>query len=63
MSGKCVYCNEGEVIESQEKNHKVKVLGQEVVLPVAIVGRCNKCGQVNYALRDNSVFLDSAEDK
>jgi len=48
---KCQICDEGEVVETEEKNHKTMVLGQELTIPEAIVGRCDKCGTVNYAFR------------
>lgn len=51
ISGKCSICGEGDVIQTEEKNHETMVLGQKVVIPDAIVGTCNKCGKVNYAMR------------
>ena len=48
---KCQICDKGEVVETEEKNHKTMVLGQEMTIPEAIVGRCDTCGAVNYALK------------
>ncbi|MBA7678886.1 hypothetical protein ES703_87165 [subsurface metagenome] len=48
---KCQICDKGEVVEKEEKNHKAMVLGQELTIPEAIVGRCDTCGAVNYAFR------------
>ena len=48
---KCQICDKGEVVETEEKNHKTIVRGQELTIPEAIVGRCDTCGSVNYALR------------
>jgi len=47
----CQICGKGKVVETKEKNHKTMVLGQELTIPEAIVGRCDTCGTVNYALR------------
>ena len=58
---KCQICDKGEVVETEEKNHKTMVLGQELTLPEAIVGRCDKCGAVNYALRKDVVKGGSRE--
>ncbi len=51
----CQICGKGKVVETEEKNHKTFVLGQELTIPVAIVGRCNNCGLVNYAIRKEVV--------
>jgi len=51
---KCQICVLGEVVEKEEKNHKTTVLGQELTIPEAIVGRCDTCGTVNYAFRKKS---------
>lgn len=51
MADKCMICGEGEIVEKEEKNFVTYVVGIRLVLPVATVGRCNKCGAVNYALR------------
>ncbi|KKL91530.1 hypothetical protein LCGC14_1893780 [marine sediment metagenome] len=48
---KCQICEKGEVVETEERNYKMMVLGQEMTLPEAIVGRCDTCGAVNYAFR------------
>ncbi len=48
---KCQICDEGEVVETEEKNHKTMLLGQELTIPEALVGRCDTCGAVNYAIR------------
>lgn len=55
ISGKCTICGEGDVVQTEEKNHETMVVGQKMIIPVAIVGTCNKCGQVNYALRKDVV--------
>jgi len=47
----CQICDNGEVVETEEKNHKIILLGQELTIPEAIVGRCGTCGSVNYAFR------------
>ncbi len=52
---KCQICGKGKVFETEEKNHKTIVLGQELTIPEAIVGRCDTCGSVNYALRKEVV--------
>ncbi|MBA7711846.1 hypothetical protein ES703_120813 [subsurface metagenome] len=58
---KCQICDKGEVVEKEEKNHKTMVLGQELTIPEAIVGRCDTCGAVNYALRKDVVKGGSRE--
>ena len=47
----CQFCVMGKVVETEEKNHKTTVFGQELTIPEAIVGRCDTCGSVNYAFR------------
>lgn len=51
MADKCMICGEGEIVETEERDHVTQVFGIRMVLPVAIVGRCNKCGAINYAIR------------
>lgn len=51
MADKCMICGEGEIVEKEEKDYVTQVAGIRVMLPEAIVGTCNKCGAVNYALR------------
>lgn len=48
---KCMICDKGTVVETEEKNHKTEVLGQEITIPEAVVGRCDTCHQINYAFR------------
>ncbi len=55
----CQICGRGKVVETEKKNHKTFVLGQELTIPEAIVGRCDTCGFVNYALRKEVVEGDS----
>ncbi len=52
-NGPCVFCNKGEVIETEEKDYKVYVEGLDhtFTLPIARVGTCNICHKVNYALK------------
>ncbi|KKK75831.1 hypothetical protein LCGC14_2869810 [marine sediment metagenome] len=52
---KCQICEKGEVIETEETNHKTTVLGQEMTIPKALVGRCDTCGAVNYAFRKGAL--------
>jgi len=51
----CMICGKGKVVEKEEKNHVTYVAGIKMVLPEAIVGRCDTCGAVNYALRKESI--------
>lgn len=46
----CAYCD-GPINQVEEKDHQTKLLGQTITLPVAIVGRCQRCGEANYAFR------------
>lgn len=50
MVYKCVFCGEIAVVEKEEKDYRSSILDKGVVLPEAIVGTCNKCGKVNFAL-------------
>lgn len=56
---KCMICGRGNIVETEEENFKAEVLGQMMTLPVAIVGRCDTCKAVNYALRKDA--LDGPE--
>ncbi|KKM98786.1 hypothetical protein LCGC14_1154380 [marine sediment metagenome] len=56
---KCQLCDKGEVVETEERNHKTMVLGREMTIPEAIVGRCDTCGAVNYALSRKEVFEEA----
>ncbi len=47
----CQFCVMGKVVETEEKNHVTVVLGQELIITEALVGRCDTCGSVNYAFR------------
>jgi hypothetical protein len=47
----CVICGRPQVFEAEEINYHVKVIGQDMVLPRALVGRCRWCRRVNYAIR------------
>ncbi len=55
----CQFCCRGKVVETEEKNHVTVVLGQELIITEAIVGRCDTCGFVNYALRKDVAEGDS----
>ncbi len=59
MTDKCMICSEGEIVETEEKDYVTSVAGIRMMIPEAIVGRCNKCGAVNYALRKD--VLQQAE--
>jgi hypothetical protein len=48
---KCLICGKGNIVETEEKDFKTEVFGQTMTLPVAIVGRCDTCKAINYALR------------
>jgi hypothetical protein len=50
MAYKCTFCGELAVEEKEEKDYDLSAFGNPVVLPKAIVGTCNKCGKVNYAV-------------
>lgn len=47
---KCLICGRGNIVETEEKNHKTVLLGKVITIPLAIVGRCDTCKAVNYAL-------------
>ena len=47
----CVFCNKGHISETVEKDYVAEVCGTSFTIPEAVVGRCDKCGGVNYAIR------------
>ena len=60
---KCQICGKGDVVEEEEKNHKTMVLGQELIIPEAVVGRCYTCGAVNYAFRKEAKLIHILEEE
>jgi hypothetical protein len=61
MSEICMICGEGEITEKEEKDYVTYVHGIKMLLPVAIVGTCNKCGVVNYAIRKDIYTAGAGE--
>lgn len=60
--GNCVLCGKGTVVETEEKNHTAIVAGAKMTIPEAIVGRCDTCGQVNYAFRKGVMHLEEKDE-
>lgn len=52
---KCMICGEGKIVDKEERDYETTVAGMKMVLDVAIVGTCDKCGMVNYAFRKDAM--------
>lgn len=60
--GKCELCGKGAVVEKEGKNHTAIVAGVKMTIPEAIVGRCDTCGQINYAFRKGVLHLEEIDE-